>query len=117
MTVFRILRAYVNRQWLTHNHKMELTKFEIRVLLKHYWKQDYKAAAGARSICELERESFGSERVAQSCLQRLNTGEENNKDLPSSGRPKLWDIENICRILEENPHKSTCRLSDLYLMN
>ena len=26
-----------------HNHKMELMKFEIRVLLKPYWKQDYKA--------------------------------------------------------------------------
>ena len=33
---------------------MELTKFEIRVLLYHYWKQDYKAAVAARRICELE---------------------------------------------------------------
>ena len=31
-------------QLLAHNHKMELTKFQIRILLKHYWKKDYKAA-------------------------------------------------------------------------
>ena len=30
----------------------------------------------------------------------FNTGEENTKDLPCSGRPKLCDIENIRRVLE-----------------
>ena len=54
---------------------MELTKFEIRVL-KHYWKQDYKAAAEARRICEVEGEDVVSERVAQRWFQRFNTGEE-----------------------------------------
>ena len=48
--VLRILRACVSRQLLVHNNKMDLTKFEIRVLLKHYWKQEYKAAAAAGRI-------------------------------------------------------------------
>ena len=52
-------------QLLIHNHKMELTKFEIRVLLKHYWKQDYKAAAVARKICEVEGKGVVSECMAQ----------------------------------------------------
>ena len=43
---------------------MKLLKFEIRVLLKHYWKQDYKAAAAARRICEVEDKGVVSERVA-----------------------------------------------------
>ena len=38
-------------------------------------------------------------------FQRFNTGEENIKELPRSGRPELWDIENIRRVLEENPQK------------
>ena len=43
---------------LTHDNKMKLTKFEISVLLKHYWKQEYRAAAATRRICEVEGESF-----------------------------------------------------------
>ena len=68
-------RAYVSRQLLIHNHKMELTKFEIIVFLKYYWKQDYKAAAAARRICEVGGGSVVSERVAQQLFQRFNTGE------------------------------------------
>ena len=40
---------------------MELTKFGIRVLLKYYWKEDYKADAVAWKICEVEENvSLGS---------------------------------------------------------
>ena len=64
-----------------HKHKMKFTKFEIRVLLKHYWKQDYKSAAMSRRIYEVEGVCVGSERVAQQWFQHFNTG-ENPKDLP-----------------------------------
>ena len=47
------------------------------------------------------------ERVAQRCFQRFYTGEESTKDLPSSGRPKFFDVENIRRVLEENAQKCT----------
>ena len=49
---------------------------EIRFLVKHYWKQDYKAAAAARRICEVEGEDAVSEHVAQRWFQRFNIGEE-----------------------------------------
>ena len=58
---------------------MELTMFEIRVLLKLDWKQDYKAAAAARIECEVEGESVINERVAQRWFLRFNTGEENTE--------------------------------------
>ena len=32
-------------------------------------------------------------------------GEENTKDLPRCEKLKEWDIENIRKILEENPQK------------
>ena len=40
-------------------------KSKIRVLLKNYCKQDYKAAAAARRICEVEGKAVVSEHVAQ----------------------------------------------------
>ena len=82
-----------------------MTNFDVRVLLKHYWKQDYKVPAAARRLGEVEGEGVVSERVAQRQLQRFNTVEENTKDLPHSGRPKLWNIENIRTVLDENPQK------------
>ena len=35
----------------------------------------------------------------------VSTLEKNTKDLARSERPKLWDIKNIHRVLEENPKK------------
>jgi hypothetical protein len=29
---------------------MEMEKYEVRVLLRHYWKQNYKAVAAAKEI-------------------------------------------------------------------
>ena len=72
--VLYILRACVSRQLLIHNHKMGLTIFEIRVLLKHYWKQDYKGAAVTQRICQLQGEG---ECVAHRWFLRFNIGEEN----------------------------------------
>ena len=60
--------ACVSCQFLIHNHKMELA---INVIVKHYWKQNYKAAAAARKIYEVEGEVVVSERVAQRWFQYL----------------------------------------------
>ena len=57
-------------------------------------------------MCEVKGERVVSDSVAQRWFQHINTGEENTKDLPRSGRPKLWDIENIRRALEENPQEA-----------
>jgi hypothetical protein len=29
---------------------MEMEKYEVQVLLRHYWKQNYKAAAAAKIV-------------------------------------------------------------------
>ena len=57
-------------------------------------------------------EGVVSEHVAQRSFQCFNTGEENTKDLTRFRRSKLWHIENISRVLEENQQKSTRRLSE-----
>ena len=73
--VLLTLRVSSSRLLLTQNHYMEFTKFEIRFLLKHCWKADYKAAPAARTICEVE-EGVASERVAQRWFQGFNSGED-----------------------------------------
>ena len=60
----------------------------------------------------MEGEGVVSLRVARRWLQRLDFGEQNYKDLPRSGRTELWNIKNVRRGLEENPQKSTHRLSE-----
>ena len=90
---------------------MELTKFEIIVLLKHYWKQYYKIGAVAQRICYVEGEGVNGESLALRWFQHFNTGEANTKDLPDSGTPKLWDIENISKFWKEIHNKRTCKLS------
>ena len=72
---------------------MELTKFKISVILKHYQKQDYKAAAAARRTCEVEGEGVLSVWHNDGC----NVSTLEKKTL-RSGKPKLWDIENILRV-------------------
>ena len=47
----------------------------------------------------MEGEGVVIERVAQQWFQHFNTGEENTKDLPRSGRPKLQDMKNIRSVL------------------
>ena len=82
---------------------MELTKFEIRVL-KHCWKEDYKAAALAQRICEVEGESVISEHVAQRWFQHFNTGEATTKDLLCSG-----DLNYLLRLYAEI-QKKICKI-------
>jgi hypothetical protein len=45
---------------------MEMEKYEVRVLLRHYWKQNCKAAATAKTKkCDVEGEGAVNERTAQ----------------------------------------------------
>ena len=53
----------------------------------------------------MEGEGVVSERMTQRWSQSFNIGKENTKNLPRSGRPKLWHIDYMRRALEENPKK------------
>jgi hypothetical protein len=44
---------------------MEMEKYKVRVLLRHYWKENYKAAAAAKKICDIEGEGAVNECTAQ----------------------------------------------------
>jgi hypothetical protein len=50
---------------------MEMEKYEVRVLLRHYWKQNYKSMAAAKEICDVGGEGAVNECTAQQWLNGL----------------------------------------------
>jgi hypothetical protein len=53
---------------------MEMEKYELRVLLRHYWKQNYKTATAAKKKCDAEGEGAVNERTAQRWFKRFASG-------------------------------------------
>ena len=95
MASIAYIASMCQASFVIHNHKMELTQFESKVFLKHYWKQDYKAAAANRRICEVEGEGVVCERVPHYDSNVSILEKKTLKIYHFLGRPKLWDIENI----------------------
>jgi [histone H3]-lysine36 N-dimethyltransferase SETMAR len=90
---------------------MESEKYVIRVLLRHYWKKGFNAAAAAREICEVEGEGMVSVRVSQLWFKRFSSGDVSLEDQPRSGRPSVVDDDTLRQAVEEQPCTSTRRLS------
>lgn len=89
-----------------------MDKLEIRVLLRHYWKQNVNATQAAKKICEVEGKDFVSIRVAQNWFKKFNRGQDHLQDQARPGRPITTDFECIRNAVEANPSTSTRRLSD-----
>jgi hypothetical protein len=53
---------------------MEMEKYKVRVLLRHYWKQNYKAAAATKNICDFGGKDAMNERTAQRWFKRFASG-------------------------------------------
>lgn len=85
---------------------------QIRVLLKHYWKQNVNATQAVQKICDVEGEDFVSIRVAQKWFKKFNEGREDLQDKRRPGRPITTDFGSIRNAVEANPSTSTRRLSD-----
>jgi hypothetical protein len=91
---------------------MEMQKYEVRVLLRHYWKQNYKAAAAAKKICDVEGEGAVNECKAQQWFKWFASGNLSLEDEQHLGRPRIWDGEATKEAAEQQPSTSTHRLSD-----
>ncbi len=88
-----------------------MESFQIRVLLRHYWRQHFKAVDATKKICKVEGEGIVSVRTAQKWFKRFNEGYTNLKDEPRSGRPTIVDSEALLNAVEANPSTSSRRLS------
>jgi hypothetical protein len=59
---------------------MEMEKYEVRVLLRHNWKQNHKAAAAAKKMCDVEGEGAVNERTSQLWFKRFASGNVSLED-------------------------------------
>lgn len=84
---------------------------EIRAILRHYWKQGFKASKAAKKICEIEGKDTISIRTAQVWYKKFNEGHTSLENQPRSGRPLSLDPEVLREAVEESPTTSTRRLS------
>jgi transposase len=90
---------------------METEKYEVQVLLRYYWKQNYRAAAAAKKICDVEGEGAMNEHTAQRWFKRFASSNLSLEDEQRPGRPRIWDSE-ATKEAAEQPSTSTRRLSD-----
>lgn len=89
-----------------------MNNFEIRVLLRHYWKKGLSARAAAVEICEVEGEGTIGKTAAIKWFKRFDDGDFDFEDKPRSGRPALLDEEDLRAALEDEPSSSTRDLAD-----
>ena len=88
-----------------------MEKTEIRVLVRHYWKQGFNATAATKKICEVEGDNVISERVARNWFKKFDNGDIDLEDKTRSGRPSTVNSEAISKAIEANPSTSTRTLS------
>ena len=86
---------------------MPTTKFEIRVLLRHYWKRGLTTRDACKEICDVEGEGIVAQRTAAKWFKRFNDGDLNLEDKPRSGRPSLLGDDELITALKDNPSSSS----------
>jgi hypothetical protein len=91
---------------------MEMEKYEVRVLHRHYWKQNCKAVSAAKKVCDVEGEGAVNERTAQRLFERCASGNLSLEVEQRPKRPPIWDSEATKEAAEQRPPTSTRRLSD-----
>lgn len=89
---------------------MSELNFEIRVILRHYWKQGYKATEAARKICDVEGDGTVEIRAAQIWFKKFKNGDTSLEDKPHCGRPFSINPEAVREAVEADPVTSTRRL-------
>ena len=73
-----------------------MNPFEIRVFLRHYWKQSLSVARTvAAEICEVESEGTIGKTAAIKWVKRFENGDFDFEDKPRSGRPSILHAEDL----------------------
>jgi len=85
----------------------EITKLEIRVLLRHYWKKGLTTRDAAKAICKVEGTQTVGKSTAIDWFKRFNKGNFDLNDSPRSGRPTKLDNDDLQAELDMKPSSST----------
>jgi histone-lysine N-methyltransferase SETMAR len=89
----------------------EITKLEIRVLLRHYWKKGLTTRDAAEAICKVEGVGTVGKSTAIDWFKRFNKGDFDLNDKPRSGRPTKLDDGDLQAELDIEPSSSTRELA------
>ena len=90
----------------------QITNYELRVLLRHYWRQNLDAKAAAEAICHVEGEGTVAPRTAQKWFKRFNEGDFDLEDRQRSGRPTVLDEGDLQAALDIAPSSNTRELAE-----
>ena len=89
----------------------EITKLEIRVLLRHYWKKGLTTRDAVEAICKVEGVGTVGKSTAIDWFKRFNKGDFDLNDKPRSGRPTKLDDGDLQAELDIEPSSSTRELA------
>ena len=89
-----------------------MNNFEIRVLLRHYWKKGLSARAAAAEICEVVGEGTVGKTAAIKWFKRSEDGDFDFEDKPRSSRPSILNEEDLRAALEDESSSNTRDLAD-----
>ena len=87
------------------------TKYEIFVILLHYWKRQLSAAESTRLIADVEGPDALNERTARRWFSKFDSGDTSLQRAQGSGRPSLVKDNDLLDSIESNPSQSTRELS------
>jgi histone-lysine N-methyltransferase SETMAR len=79
------------------------SNYEILVLLRHYWKQGFKATESVQKINQIEGEGQVVNRTAQFWFKKFSQGDTSLKRKKGSGRPSKAKTDVISDIVKQNP--------------
>ena len=91
---------------------MELSKEQVRLLLKYEYLSELNAAQAAQRINDACGEGTVGESTARRWFAKFREGEESFEDKPRSGRPKEVDRQEVLEAIEETPSLTTRMLAD-----
>jgi hypothetical protein len=80
-----------------------MEKYKVWVLFGHYWKQNYKAVAAAKKICDVEGEGALNEHMAQWWFNQFASGNLSLEDEQRLGRPRISSSEVTKQAAEQQP--------------
>lgn len=89
-----------------------ISKRELRILLVHEFRLGHKETEAALNICNTIGTGVVSNRVAQLWFDRFKNDNFELDDCPRSGRPLKVNIEELKRLIEEDPRSNTRYLGE-----
>ena len=86
-------------------------KYEIFVILLHYWNVKKSSVDSYRLICEIESPDVLHKRTSRRYFQRFENGQTDLRIQEGSGRPTVIENSTLKEVIECDPNKSTRELS------